>query len=193
MDNIFELLMFLVVIGTSVFRFIKGRKVKKAREQLATLAPILNASVDPGRQSISGNIDAVPFKVKYEPPVENQPERLNVTLTKPLPFTLNVTQRQGVYDREEANKAGEFLLEDKKFDERFTVTTDDVNACREYLIDPLFSQGVDFMISQGYSIRFTRRRAVFTTPYSAWLSDTETAAEELKKTLQLGYSMIAEF
>ncbi|MDA8967846.1 hypothetical protein N9F76_00985 [bacterium] len=193
MDNIFELLMFLVVIGTSVFRFIKGRKVKKAREQLVALAPILNATIDPGRRSISGNIDEVPFKVKYEPPVENQPERIEVTLTKPLPFTLNVTQRQGAYDREEANNAGEFLLEDKKFDERFTVTTDDVDACREYLIDPLFTQGVEFMISQGYSIRFTRRRAVFSTPDSEWLSDTENAADSLKKTLQLGYSMIAEF
>jgi len=193
MDNIFELLMFLVVIGTSVFRFIKGRKAKKIREQLLATAPILNASIDPGRRSISGNIDAVPFKIKYEPAVEKSSERLDITLEKALPFTLDVTPRVGSFDPQESSENGEFLLEDRKFDELFCVTTNDPDACRQYLLDPLFNQGVGLVLTKGYTIRLTRRRAVITTPDSAWLADTEKAAASLKQTLQLAYSLIAEF
>ena len=193
MDNIFELLMFLVVVGTSVFRFIKARKSKKVQAQLCALAPILNTSIDSGGRSISGKIDEVPFKVKYEPAVEKLPEKVNVTFEKALPFTLQIEPRQDPFDPRAASEAGETLLEDRKFDERFSVLTDNPEACREYLLDPLFNQGVQLVLAEGYSLRFTRRRAVITMHDAAWLSHTETAATSLKRLLQLGYSLIAEF
>ena len=193
MDNIFELLMFLVVVGTSVFRFIKGRKTKQIQAKLLALAPILNTSVDPGGRSISGKIDDVPFKVKYEPAVENLPERVDLTFEKALPFSLQVEHRKGSFDSHAASEAGDTLLEDRKFDERYRLITDNPEACREYLLDPLFNQGVQLVLSEGYDLRFTKRRAVITMPDSAWLSDTETAAVSLKRILQLGYSLIAEF
>ena len=193
MDNIFELLMFLVVVGTSVFRFIKGRKTKKIRLKLLALAPILNTSIDAGGSSISGKIDDVRFKVKYEPPLENSPERVDVSFEKALPFTLVIDHRTEAFDQEAASKAGETLLEDRKFDERYRVVTDNPEVCREFLLDPLFNQGVQLVLSEGYALRFSRRGALITIPDSEWLSDTETAATSLKKILQLGYSLIAEF
>ncbi|MGI9458730.1 MAG: hypothetical protein ACR2NF_01915 [Pirellulales bacterium] len=193
MDNIFQWLMLLFVIITSVFRFIKGRKVKKTREQLAEVAPLINASVDPGRRSISGKIDDVPFKVKYEPELENTPARLDVILDKRLPFTLEVAARTTPFDHQQSLQSGEFLLEDSKFDENISVTTSNAEECREYLKDPLFQQGVEFVISQGYCIRFTRRRAVLATPDIAWLADPKQAASSLTNILQLGHSLIGEF
>ena len=138
MDNIFQWLMLLFVIVTSVLRYIKGHKVKKIREQLAAVAPMINASVDPGRRSISGKIDDVPFKIKYEPEVENSPSRLDVILDKKLPFTLEIARRISPFDHQESVQAGEFVLEDRKFDESFCVSTNNTDECREYLKDPLF-------------------------------------------------------
>ena len=106
MDNIFQWLMLLFVIVTSILRYIKGHKVKKIREQLAAVAPMINASVDPGRRSISGKIDDVPFKIKYEPEVENSMPRLDVILDKKLPFTLEVAKRTTPFDHQEALQAG---------------------------------------------------------------------------------------
>ena len=193
MDNIFQWLMLLFVIVTSILRFIKGHKVKKVREQLAALAPLINASVDPGRRSISGKVDDVPFKIKYEPEVENSTPRLDVILDKKLPFTLEVAKRTTPFDHQEALQAGEFILEDRKFDESFCVSTNNIDECREYLKDSLFQQGVELVIAQGYCIRFTRRRAVFATLDIEWLADTEQASASLTNILQLGHSLVAEF
>ena len=89
-DDLFQIVALLAVIGTSIFRFIKARKVKKVREQLAVVASRINASVDPGQRSISGKIEDIPFKVKYEPALEKTPARIDVVLNKALPFKLNI-------------------------------------------------------------------------------------------------------
>ena len=193
MDNIFQWLIFLFVIVTSILRYFKANKVKKTREQLAAVAPLINASVDPGRRSISGKIDDVPFKIKYEPEVENSQARLDVILDKKLPFTLEVAKRLSPFDHQQAVQAGELLLEDPKFDENFCVSTNNPDECREYLKDPLFQQGVELVISQGYCIRFTGRRAVFATPDTEWLADSEQASASITNILQLGHSLIGEF
>lgn len=192
-DDLFQIVALLAVIGTSIFRFIKARKVKKVREQLAVVASRINASVDPGQRSISGKIEDIPFKVKYEPALEKTPARIDVVLNKALPFKLNIAARVAPFDPEKANRAGEFLLDQRKFDEQFSVSTNDPDACREYLMDPLFHQGVEFVVSQGYSIRYTHRRAVFASPQTEWLADTEKAAAKMEKLLMLAYSLIAEF
>ncbi len=191
--DIFQLLMLLFVIITSILRYFKGRGVKKTREQLAALAPLINASVDAGRRSISGKIDDVPFQVKYEPEVQHSTKRIDVILEKAVPFTVEVMPRTTPFDHQQAVQAGEFVLEDRKFDENFSVTTNNTERCREYLKDPLFHQGVELLLSQGYSLRFTGRRALFTTHDTDWLANPEQAAISLTQTLQLGHSLIAEF
>lgn len=192
-NNIFELLMLLFVIITTILRFFKGRKVQKKRSQLVALAPLINASVDSGRQSISGKIDEVSFKVKYEPQAETASARIDVILDKKLPFSMEVNARTTQFDHQQAVENGEFILEDRKFDESLSVTTNDPEACRAYLMDPLFRQGVEFVTSHGYNIRFTRRRAVFAIPNTEWLADPDGAAASLTKILRLGHSLIGEF
>ena len=193
MDDYFQWLMLLFVIITTIVRAVKGRKVKKVREQLAAVAPLINASVDAGRRSISGKVEGVPFKIKYEPEVENSPARLDLIFEKRLPFNLEVAERITPFDPQQSSQAGEFLLDDRKFDEKFSVTTDDPEACREYLRDPLFHQGIELVNSEGWRIRFTRRRAVFARWDSEWLTNTEQAAATFSRILQLGHSIIAEF
>ena len=116
-NNIFELLMLLFVIITTILRFFKGRKVQKKRSQLVALAPLINASVDSGRQSISGKIDEVSFKVKYEPQAETSSARIDVILNKKLPFSMEVNSRTTQFDHQQAVENGEFILEERKFDE----------------------------------------------------------------------------
>ena len=111
MDDYFQWLMLLFVIITTIVRAVKGRKVKKVREQLAAVAPLINASVDAGRRSISGKVEGVPFKIKYEPEVENSPARLDLIFEKRLPFNLEVAERITPFDPQQSSQAGEFLLD----------------------------------------------------------------------------------
>lgn len=192
-DDLFQILMLLAVVGTSVFRFFKGRRINKIRAQLAAVGPLINASVDPNQRSISGTIEEIPFRVKYEPALEKSPARIDVVFSKNLPFTLEVAARETPFDSETANRSGEFLMDQRKFDEQFSIATNDPDACREYLMDPLFNQGVELVLSQGYCIRYTRRRAVFATPDIEWLADSQKAAASMEHLLMLAYSLIAEF
>lgn len=189
MDDIFQWLMLLFVIITSVFRGIKGVQAKKTREQLAAIAPLINAKVDSGKLSISGMIEEIPFKVE----LATTESGLYVILKKHLPFKLDIAERPIPLDPEQASRDGDFLLGDRKFDEQFSVLTNAPDSCCVYLNDPLFQQGVEFVISQGYDIRFTARHAIFSTPSSTWLADPESAAKALTNILQLGHSLIAEF
>lgn len=193
MDNIFELLMFLVVIGTSVFRFLKGRKTNKTYQKLQATAPLLNASTDPGGRSISGKIDNVPFKIKYEPKVESSPERVEISLRLKIPFTLDIDVRSQPYDPAAVGANNEVLMADRNFDEQFCITTDNPDACRSFLLDPLFHQGIMLVMNEGFLISFTRRQAVMQIPGSDWLSEAEPAALKLKNATELCYSLVAEF
>ena len=63
----------------------------------------------------------------------------------------------------------------------------------QWFIRILFQQGVELVIAQGYCIRFTRRGAVFATPDTEWLADSEQASASMTNILQLGHSLVAEF
>ena len=120
MDNIFELLMFLVVIEPLSFDSWDAKPTKPIKAKPCIL---LNASTDPGGRSISGKIDNVPFKIKYELS-ESSPERVEISLRLKIPFTLFIDVRSEPYDPAAAGVNNEVLMADRNFDEQFCITTD---------------------------------------------------------------------
>lgn len=192
MDSIFEVIMFLVVVGSYVFRFIKGRAEKKRKGTLASLAASLDGMVESNGEVISGAIEDVPFEIRYMPTDDESVEGVGLQFVAELPFAMDIAARAEPLNGRSSQQSEEFLTGDSAFDKQYSVTTDNEKACRQYLLDPLFRAGVQLVMKQGYTLRFRHEYAVLHIPGSAWLSDSEQALNTLKQMLQVGHSLIAE-
>jgi len=193
MDNIFEVIMFLVVVGSYAFRFIKGRKDRVAKSTLASFGSVIGATVDRGGEGISGFIDDIPFSARYRPDDETGSARVELRYEKELPFIMEIAPK-GASDLglQEPDEGGSFSLGDATLDQAIQVTTEDEKACREFLRDPIFRGGVELLIREGCSVRFRRKHAVVSMPGTDWMQEAN-AAKKLQQMLQVGHCLIGEF
>lgn len=88
MDELFILLVIGVVVGVTIYSYLKRR------ERLSTLASELGLSLEGfgmGTVRISGDIEKVPTVFEFGPKSKNSPARMTVTVSMSQPYTFRLT------------------------------------------------------------------------------------------------------